>query len=252
MRNRFAFLLLLLPFIHACTSEQSQDVWDEADFSFISTSMGEEAFQLGIWGGADVKKLKVLDTSNVKYEVKKGQLELDYQTAGYFQVLSQVIKLPKQWPNVSEISLEITAEQSMSMIFELYGLRSRLQDTLFLTKGKNNLIIDTREIPLLGGLNQEITQLKFIALQKGKLSIHHIKLHQTEMETFLVDRWGQRQLNDFPSKINQEDQLRDTLAEKNFLRQLTFDFQRDEYGGFIQHQLDLTASGFFHTQQVNG
>lgn len=242
--------LVFLSLFFACQQESVFIDSIAADFTQLQNAKRNVFQEVGVFGGSGKQILTPVETHDLNYNLQDQSLQLEYKSGAYLKVLPAALGLPQVWKNVTSIELEIATEQDKDLLLELLGRRSRLPFHLNLKKGKHSYTIDTREIPLLGGLDNEVLQLNFRFEHSGRLAIHQLHLNRDSQNIFLVDQWGQRALVDYPQKINQDAQLFNLDQENQFLDSLSFSFSLDQYGGFSGHELPLEAKGYFHTQQL--
>jgi hypothetical protein len=245
------FLLIILPILlTTCQSIQDATTTTTAKFTLLKDADQSVEAEVGVFGGSGKEAISPIQSNHLEYTISDDCLHLNYTAAGYLKISPAVLGFPQKWQGVSSISLQISTDQPTDLLLELWGRRSRLPFSLSLKPGKYNYQIDVRETALLGGLEWEVLQLNLQSSAPSNLYIHQFQLHHAKTTTPLVDRWGQRLLAEFPSKINRNGQLSTVSTENAFLDSLSFPFTIDAYGGFNEHELPLESTGFFHTQQI--
>ncbi len=241
--------------ISACESTKESVglvIAETSNFTHLNNSLVSIEKEIGVWGGGSKKKFRALEHDKCTYQVRENKLNLLFDDNGYFQMSPKALLLPLSWENADVLSLEIASNGLSELIVEIMGSRSRIQEKLSLDRESTIYTIDIREALLLGGLDNEVLKIKLIAPIGGNLALHKIQLLDTDKDQPLIDRWGQRNLHDYPNKINIQSQLNNFEKEEAFFAALSENTTTDDYGGFIEHNLPLKATGFFHTQNLNG
>jgi len=197
----------------------------------------------------------------------------------YVSIQPSMIGLPESWAAVKEVIFYTKRQQKAGVfIFEFYGKRSRIIDTLFLKAGRGVYSIDLREVRLIGGLNAEVLEIRIHAgagvddlvhadnskdnfveqpverLQNHRTELHigQFKLLLSDQKYTLVDRFGQRNLLDFPGKVFSESELRISTSELEFLDSISRHIPKDNYGGMLIPSLKFRATGFFRVEWKGG
>jgi len=241
--------------IFACESKKESVghvIAETSNFTHLNNSLVSIEKEIGVWRGESKKKFRALEHEKCTYQVRENKLILSFDDNGYFQMSPKALLLPLSWENADELSLEIASNGLSELIVEIMGSRSRLHNKLSLNKESAFYTIDIREAPLLGGLDEEVLKIKLIAPIGGELELRKIQLIDTGKDVPLVDRWGQRHLFDYPNKVDDLSQLNNLDEEVAFFEKLGENTVTDDYGGYINHDLPLKATGFFHTQNLNG
>ena len=241
--------------VSSCESNKEsvgQVIAETSNFTHLNNSLVSIEKEIGVWGGGSKKKFRAIEHDKCTYQAKESKLILSFGDNGYFQMSPKALLLPLSWQNADVLSLEIASSGVSELIVEIMGSRSRLHNKISLNKEPAFYKIDIRETPLLGGLAEEVLKIKLTAPIGGNIELHKIQLIDTQKDKPLIDRWGQRNLNDYPNKIALQSQLNNLDKEEAFFTKLGKNTVRDDYGGYINHNMSLKATGFFHTQRLNG
>ncbi|MEM6376747.1 MAG: hypothetical protein AAF705_00915 [Bacteroidota bacterium] len=249
--SRLINLFTCLMFLTSCQFYETSPATISADFLALGANSGTGIeTEVGVFGGSGKRIIRPIQSHKLDYTFDGQLLELQYDSASFLKLMPTTIGLPPSWENISSLVLKIATSKPVDLEVELMGSRSRLQYHISLKPGLRLYEIDVREVPLLGGLGSEVLQLSFHFSTAGQLNLHQLELLYSDERTPLVDRWGQRQMVDYPGKISRQEQLATLNTEQAFLDSLNFSFEVDDYGGLSEHNLPLEATGFFHTKQI--
>lgn len=234
-----------------CTLEESGNV--RADLTLLSEIADEgEEQTMGVFGGSGKKLVKPVETENATLVVRGGRLQLNFGEKGRFQFTPGAVGLPESWYRLRTIDLTVETETAGPLLFEVYGSRTRLIDTLQLGEGRQSVTVDITETPLLGGIEAKPSYIRLTSFTPRSVDLVAISMTESAEHPFLVDKWGQRARAEWPDKVHTLEELTDVSAEQAILASLSDEVDMDDYGGYRDHDLPLEKKGFFHTQFVNG
>ena len=244
-----SLFLLSLCCLWSCQSEEAPAI--VANFETLTqwSEAGEEQI-VGVFGGSGKKKVKPVETKGASFRLTEEGLQIAFEPDGRFQFAPKAADLPASWLRFLALELEVETEEPGPLLFEVYGSRTRLIDTLSLEKGEQKVTIDITEVPLLGGIEAKPLYIRISSAISRELVIRQLSMDPSLEHPYLVDRWGQRARKSWSGKVGSLDELTQTAAEQALLEQLAQDQKKDPYGGFTEHNLALSATGFFHTQFV--
>jgi len=252
--HRLGIYLFGLLGLFACQVEKEQSgltIAEISDFSLLNKSLTTIEKEIGEWGGGSKKKFSAIEQENCTYSVSQGKLMLNMAGSGaFFQISPRALGFPLSWYNADELLITIRSEEEIDLILQILGSRSRLEEQISVLPEQENYRIDVREAPLLGGVNEEVIKIKIIATQEADLLIQQMQLLDTEEDLPLVDQWGQRNLKGYSNKISSKEELFNFEEEASFLASLPAAPATDEFGGYLNHNLNLNKTGFFNTQKV--
>lgn len=245
-----ALFLLSLCCLWSCQAKEAPAI--VANFETLTqwSKAGEEQI-VGVFGGSGKKKVKPVETKGASFRLTEEGLQIAYEPNGRFQFAPRAADLPASWLRFLALELEVETGEPGPLLFEIYGSRTRLIDTLFLQKGEQKVTIDITEVPLLGGIEAKPLYIRISSAISRELVIHQLSMDPSLDHPYLVDRWGQRARKQWSSKVSSLDELTQTATEEALLKQLPQGQDKDSYGGFTDHNLDLSTTGFFHTQFVD-
>lgn len=248
----FPILVLLALFggLFSCQTERPLVV--KSDFTLLlADTVSQELQTVGVFGGAEQRKVENLHLENASFKVSGDALWLRFQKQGFFKVRPSYICLPASWINAAKLEFVISCDQENELIVEVIGSRSRIRDTLQLKSGKDRYAVSLKEIGLTGGVKSEPLFLNFLVAKPMDLTLNTVNLLFNSKTEVLVDRFGQRALADYPQKIKRKEELLEMASEMRFLDSLETiqkPFELDDFGGYRQTEQQFEASGFFHTQ----
>lgn len=244
------FLFLLL----ACSEEKN---YVSADFSNLMTAGDHEAAQeetVGVFGGAEKQQIDPVTIHYATFNILDKSLVIEMDDKGYLRFTPRSAKLPESWRNSSHLLITIESRQPANIIFEAFGSRSRTHDTLRVHPGKNEYTIDMRETHFLGGVNAQPTHLVFRSDEAASFAVSKMRLYFLDEPIIVVDRFGQRNLKQYPEKVNTWEELVDFTPELSFFDSLRSESNNqtfDRFGGYVTDQISFTPTGFFHTTYAN-
>jgi hypothetical protein len=250
----FALVSCTLLFITACSTDKPETF--SADFGLLEENLTRESSEdVGVFGGSARVRRKPVEAGGATWEVLDGDLALEFEENGYFSIHPPVMGLPASWEGISSMSMELESNRDHRIFVEIYGRRSRTRDTLDLEPGISRHRIDTREVPLLGGINTEPDRIRITSELPGAMIVKDISLIEGDEQVFLVDRFGQRALRDWEGKVHSEEELLDLESENDFLEGLEKSDETlpmDRFGGYADRNITFEGSGFFRTEYSDG
>lgn len=242
-----SLFLLSLCCLWSCQPKEAPST--VANFETLAqwSEAGEEQI-VGVFGGSGKKKVKPIETKGASFRLTEEGLQIAFEPDGRFQFAPKAADLPASWQGFLTLQLELETEKAGPLLFEVYGSRTRLIDTLSLEKGQQKVTIDITEVPLLGGVEAKPLYIRISSAFRRELIIRKLSMNPSPEHPFLVDRWGQRAQHSWEGKVNSLATLADQTAEEDLLAGLPQEIGKDKYGGYVDHDLSLKATGFFHTQ----
>lgn len=230
-----------------CQSRQGLEI--RADLTVLEKLDTEgKAETLGIFGGSGKKVVKPVETEKANFLVDEEGLKIDFEENGRFQCTPAAIGLPESWFRMRKLDLILSAEGEGRLLFEVYGSRTRLIDTLLLNPGRSAYSVDITEVPLLGGIESRPLYIRLSTVEPQTVLVTAISMAKENTHPFLVDRWGQRARKSWPGKVASLAELRDERSDAEVMTQFQPSIPLDAYGGYADHDLSLNKTGFFHTQ----
>lgn len=237
--------------VAGCRQDRGSET--KADWTLLNTMNAEgETKTMGVFGGSGKRVVKPVETERANFIVEEGLLKIDFEENGRFQCTPAAIGLPESWYRMREMELTISTEGEGRLLFEVYGSRTRLIDTLLLPPGRSTFPIDITEVPLLGGIESKPLYIRLSSFEPQTVQVADISMTEGEIHPFLVDKWGQRARNDWPGKVNSLVELRDESTDEELMATFQPTRALDPYGGYADHDVPLSKTGFFHTQFTNG
>ncbi len=235
-------LCSISPYLYSETTEIEKAV---AEFDRLGSMDESSLTQVGVFGGSARAELSPIKYDGAQFEVKESDLHLKFEEGGFFQITPNALKLPSSWQPYEALEITFNAKGKGQILLEIFGPRTKIQYPLSLEPGLTEERLDIREIPILGGITGEPLYLKITADDKIDFSIEELVLLPKSEEVFLVDKFGQRALVDYPEKVDTLDDLADQEVERRFLKNLDTEIAYDRYGGYLDHSLTVKPNGFF-------
>ncbi len=252
--SKASFLLLFLLLMAGLSCQR--DSTYHADFRKIDPDrVSDSTENVGVFGGSARITRKPVEAGGAVWSVESGQLHLDFEELGYFSITPEVIGLPGSWNGLGTLNVKLRSDTAATLFLEVYGRRSRLRDTLVISKGRSSHAMDIRETPLLGGLEVMPDRIRITSADPSGIQIGQMWLTEGKEQVYLVDRWGQRVLSRWPGKVETEEQLIDLSGENSFLDSLASindGGSLDPYGGYAGRELLFDATGFFRVDIRDG
>ena len=206
---------------------------------------------MGVFGGSSQQVIESVHWENMSFEVKNKAIFLDFSGEGYFRFTPESAGLPSSWKNSQKLVFLIHSSTSTQLIMEVFGTRTRTHDTINLKQGKHKYMLPMKETGLLGGLEAKPAYLKISATEPVQYEIEWVRMYFSEEPELLVDRFGQRNLVNYPEKVKSLEELLEMEKEISYLDSLSSiqkKYDEDRYGGYMNTGVFLDATGFFTTQ----
>lgn len=241
--------------LSSCSDTASPPAGYSADLTHLATVADSIALNLGVWGGAERGKFPAISERGADVRTEADGLAIQIkESGGWLRLAPEAVGLPPSWPRAETLRFTARADRpGYRLIVGLVGTRGRLQDTFELGTSPSYHQLDAREVPILGDLDARVTALQFTGLDTGGVRIVELRVDTTAEPTVLVDRFGQRNLVDYPGKHTSVEELTDDFArEEALLSSLPPAPALDPYGGFTAAGFSFPATGYFRVDRRDG